>query len=447
MAEAQVRTGPPPPPPVTGPKPAPPLLPPAGTRGELPKPPPLLQPEEMVPPSPGATTPEPPPAPRVPPPPSPSAPSGPYVPRQVLLLLRGSDAAVAATAGALEAAYGLRRLALAPLRTAGATLALFEVAANQDVMQVVARLERDGRAILPQPNYLFRLQGGAAPPRGMAYALRKLRADQAQRRVTGAGVLVALIDTEVDDAHPALSGRTVEKASVVSGGVVAGEDAHGTAMATLVVGQEVGIAPGARLLAIRAFQADREEPGAPMRSTSEKITLALDEAAQRRPRVINMSFGGPRDRLVALMVGQAMKTGALLVAAAGNDGPGAQPPYPAALAGVLAVSATDANDRVYQHATRGNHVAMAAPGVDVVAAGPGGRWSLHSGTSFAAAHVAGVAALLYAARPSLGAAEVRSILEATAVDLGPRGKDPEFGAGRVDALRALEAALDLASGR
>ncbi len=147
------------------------------------------------------------------------------------------------------------------------------------------------------------------------------------------------------------------------------------------------------------------------------------------------------------MVGQAMKTGALLVAAAGNDGPGAQPPYPAALAGVLAVSATDANDRVYQHATRGNHVAMAAPGVDVVAAGPGGRWSLHSGTSFAAAHVAGVAALLYAARPSLGAAEVRSILEATAVDLGPRGRDPEFGAGRVDALRALEAALDLASGR
>jgi subtilisin family serine protease len=128
------------------------------------------------------------------------------------------------------------------------------------------------------------------------------------------------------------------------------------------------------------------------------------------------------------------------VAAAGNEGPGSAPLYPAADAHVIAVTATDADDRLYPLANRGRHIAVAAPGVDVLEPAPNDGVQLISGTSVAAAHVTGIAALILERAPTLRPEEVRSVLMRSAAALtAPDAKD-DAGAGLTDALRAVEAA-------
>ena len=131
-----------------------------------------------------------------------------------------------------------------------------------------------------------------------------------------------------------------------------------------------------------------------------------------------------------------MDRGIAVVAAAGNDGPQGRPGFPAALAKVVAVTAVDANEQLYPSATQGNFVQVAAPGVEIVSTGPGGKVMVSSGTSFAAAFVSGTAALLLQQEPQLSPSALQSLLESTAKDLGPAGKDPQFGSGLIDACRA-----------
>jgi subtilisin family serine protease len=133
-----------------------------------------------------------------------------------------------------------------------------------------------------------------------------------------------------------------------------------------------------------------------------------------------------------------------VVAAAGNAGPAAPPVYPAAQTGVIAVTATDAKDRIFSGANRGDYIAVAAPGVDVLAARPGktpgsSAYDYFTGTSMATGYVTGLAAVLLSADPKLNTADLRHILESSATDLGPPKKDPEFGWGRIDAAAALSA--------
>ena len=119
----------------------------------------------------------------------------------------------------------------------------------------------------------------------------------------------------------------------------------------------------------------------------------------------------------------------MLIAAAGNAGPKSPPLFPAADPNVIAVTATDTDDAIFSGAVRGDHIAVAAPGVDILAPAPDGTYQFTTGTSVASAEVSGVAALLIERNPSLTPADVRRILMATAKDLGPKGKDRDFGAG------------------
>ena len=128
--------------------------------------------------------------------------------------------------------------------------------------------------------------------------------------------------------------------------------------------------------------------------------------------------------------------GAVIVAAVGNDGQ-EKTRFPAAFEEVIAVTATDARDRLYTQANRGSFVGVAAPGVDSVTTGPGNSIQSLSGTSMAAAYVSGVAALLLERDPTLKPAEVRALIEASTIDLGAPGRDNEYGSGRVDAFRAV----------
>jgi subtilisin family serine protease len=212
---------------------------------------------------------------------------------------------------------------------------------------------------------------------------------------------------------------------------------HGTAMAGAIAahGKILGIAPAARILAARAF--DPTAVGAS--STTTRLLDSLQWASDSGARIINMSFAGPSDPRLHEMIAAARRKGATLIAAAGNEGPSAAPAYPAAYPEVVAVTATDVDDHAFRQSNRGRYLAVAAPGVDIFVAAPNAGYDMTSGTSVAAAHVSGIAALLLERYPGLTPDALQAILLRTAKDLGTPGRDEEFGAGLVNAYDALNA--------
>jgi subtilisin family serine protease len=212
---------------------------------------------------------------------------------------------------------------------------------------------------------------------------------------------------------------------------------HGTAIAGLIAahGKLLGAAPDAKILAVRAF----DPKDASAEGTTFNILKGIDWAATRGARVINMSFAGPPDPAIHRSLEAARKKGIVLVAAAGNAGANSPPLYPAADPNVIAVSATDADDKLFEQSSHGRHIALAAPGTQVLVAIPDGGYEISSGTSYSAAEVSGIVALMLQRKPNLTPDQVRSVLRATAKDLGPKGPDVMFGAGLADAYRALTA--------
>ena len=126
-----------------------------------------------------------------------------------------------------------------------------------------------------------------------------------------------------------------------------------------------------------------------------------------------------------------------MVAAAGNAGAKSPPLYPAANPNVIAVSGTDAQDRLFAASNRGGYIAVAAPGVDIFLPAPDEKYQMTSGTSFSAAYVSGLAALMLERNPALKPDDLRTILMKTARDLGAPGRDDLFGAGEADAYAAV----------
>src|SRR5262249_49078590 len=152
----------------------------------------------------------------------------------------------------------------------------------------------------------------------------------------------------------------------------------------------------ASLLAVRAFSAGAGEGG---EGTTFRVLRGLDWAAGQGARVVNMSFAGPQDPALAEALAKARTKGIVLVAAAGNAGPKSPPLFPAADPNVIAVTATDVDDKLFAQANRGDYITIAAPGVEILVAAPEDNITFTSGTSVAAAHVSGLAALLIEAKP------------------------------------------------
>jgi subtilisin family serine protease len=359
-----------------------------------------------------------------------------YMPREVLL-----DSTVdRAEFMALSRHHRFTVVESIAVRLTGRTLYRVRIDDGRSVPDLIRALADDGRVASAQPNYLYTLQqhriGYFAPRRSAVpqYVSEKLRLSEAHRLATGQRVLVAVIDSGIDGMHPYLHGAIVEKVSVFGDRDEA--DEHGTAMAGAIAdrGDLVGVAPRSRILAIRAFA---PRPRADAVADTVRITQAIDVAVQRGARVINMSFAGPDDPGVAARIETAHSLGIVLVAAAGNAGPKAPAQYPAAYPQVIAVTATDVDDRVFEQANGGSHIAVAAPGVDVLAIVPDGGVGVVSGTSIAAAHVSGVVALLIERRPAITPDEVRRIVTASAVKPKTPVKGRDMGAGRVDAYAAL----------
>ncbi len=258
-------------------------------------------------------------------------------------------------------------------------------------------------------------------------------------------VVVAVIDSGVDLTHPDLDGVSVvaPRNVVYNSSDVTDEVGHGTHVVGTIVAETdngvgvAGIAPKSKLMPIKVADADG------FLSFSD-ILDAVDWARDNGADIINMSLGG---QLSSEQVALAQPTftaaraaGILMVAAAGNDGLPYRM-YPASFNGVVSVSAVDSHDKIADFSNTGRAIDIAAPGVDLISTVPGGGYDRYSGTSMASPHVAGVAALTWAARPGLAVDELEAVLRASAVDLGDPGHDTTYGDGRVDAAAALTEAV------
>mgnify|MGYP001826064827 CR=1 FL=1 len=321
----------------------------------------------------------------------------------------------------------------------------YRIPDRRTAAEIIAAMQGDPRINLAQPNYLYRLQGGKAAKRArgsmiaMQYAPTSLQLNAAHKLATGRQARVAVIDSGVDRQHPELVNALAGSFNAV-GDRAPKPDAHGTAIAGIIGARAklLGVAPGVQLLAARAFF--RERGGKPL-TTTFVLLRAVDWSFSQKARVFNLSFTGPEDNAVRKILKSAHDRGSILVAAAGNAGPRAPPAYPAAYPHVLAITAHDKADKLYKKANTGAYVAAAAPGVDVLVPIPRGGYDVKSGTSFAAAHISGMIALMLEHNPALTLAEVRAHIAETAHDLGPKGHDKLFGAGRADALAAVQAVI------
>jgi subtilisin family serine protease len=251
---------------------------------------------------------------------------------------------------------------------------------------------------------------------------------------------LGIVDTGIDDGHLNLHQKLAEYSDVTGTGWT--PDEHGSLVAGIIAADPVngsrlqGVAPGAKLVGVKSCVAQSTQSAA-ARCWSSTLARGIDLATQKNVRIINLSVGGPDDNLLSRMVNAAIKKGIAVVSAAGNDGPTGSPSYPAAFDGVIAVTAVDAASHIYSRATRGNYVSLAAPGVDILSTGPGGRTQAFTGTSAATAFVSGAVALLLQQRPNLSLADLRAVLQATAKHLGPTAPNPVFGYGLMDVCQAM----------
>ncbi len=304
-------------------------------------------------------------------------------------------------------------------------------------------------------------QGAGAQVRAAELAqLKSINAPAAWRVSQGRGVTVGVLDTGVDASAADLAGSVSTGPDYTQGADPPGYQPphlHGTFIASLIAGHGsgpgraggvIGVAPAARVLSVRVIL-DDSEPGVGPYNTNPRFADAIGQgiryAASHGAGVINMSLGSVQPtRAMQAALAYAVSRGVVVVASAGNSGaPGqAYTPYsyPASFTGVLSVAAVNESGGRAAFSDRNSSVVLSAPGVEVIGAGPGGTYLQASGTSPAAAFVAGVAALIRSAYPRLSPAQVEQAMTSSAARRPAAGYSPATGFGEVDAAAALRAA-------
>ena len=307
------------------------------------------------------------------------------------------------------------RLALAMLRAA-----IPRLTADVNSLYAPYSAQSDQVVSLPQPDYAQRMIGWRAG------------------EGCGAGFRIGMIDM-APGPSPALSGQKLHLRSFLDQGKQAFDNGHGTAIASLLIGhglaghtEAAGLLPAADLYAAAVFARDGDRSEA----SAFAIAGALDWMAANQVRVVNISLSGEANSLLDIAAQRAAAKGAVLVAAAGNGGPGAPPAYPAALPGVIAVTAVDQEGRVYPKANQGSYIAFSAPGVRIWAPAPDALGEYLTGTSVAAPFMAAAVALELMNGAHGDSAEISRRLAGRAMDLGEPGKDPVYGYGLVRAAAA-----------
>ncbi len=365
-------------------------------------------------------------------------------------------------------------LAVAPNATAPGTAAEILETGGRPVTDVIAELEADPSVVWAEPIYVTTLPGTVAavpvsdPLSVNQYALDRMRVRDAWGLTTGGTTVVAVLDTGLQFDHPDLQGIVALNAAEMGGGketnrvdddgngkvddwrgwnFVANtndpteDNVHGTWVSGIIAATEnngVGVAGVSwkdKILPVKIMDANGT-------GSTADLVAGLDYAVKRGAKVINMSIAGfPYSQLVQDAIDRAWASGAVLVAAAGNDRSNART-FPAAFSHVLGVSATQADDELTNWSNYGSWVQLSAPGAAVMTTNCNrcngwGDYTAISGTSFASPNVAGVMALMRARFPTYSNQALVDRLIATVDDLGYRGRDDRYGYGRVNAFRAV----------
>ncbi len=297
----------------------------------------------------------------------------------------------------LAKAHGLKLVSDWPIPLLGVDCYVLALPDGADAASAAAGLARDARVEWAQAVQQFQTLASGDPLYPVQPGALQWRLDDLHRTATGRKITVAVIDSGIDERHPDLAGQVALKENFIDGRPYLPEH-HGTAVAGIIAARADngigirGIAPGARLLSLRAC---REQQGAAAQCDSFSLAKALNFAIERGPQVINMSLTGPGDRLLQRLLDVAMARGIAVVGAA--DPRSSDGGFPASWPGVLSVGGE------------------AAPGHDIPTTAPGGGFSMVSGSSYASAHVSGLLALMGEASPGAGAARMRGYLHGAGV--------------------------------
>lgn len=291
-------------------------------------------------------------------------------------------------ASELARVHGLMLIDDWPMPLLGVDCYVMAVPPDRAPEQAAQALGRDARVEWAQPMSVYRAQAEAAGHDDPLYhvqpAANAWRLMELHSLTTGRGVRVAVVDSGVETSHPDLMGQVADTENFVDGRPYAAER-HGTAVAGIIVARAdnrlgiAGVAPRARLMALRACW---QEASDATLCTSLSLARALHFAITHQASVINLSLSGPQDRLLGRLLDAAIGQGIVVVTAV--DPTLADGGFPASHAGVAAVAA---------EASPAAGV-LTAPGRDVPTTALGGRWDMVSGSSYAAAHVSGLFALL-----------------------------------------------------
>ncbi|MFI6325756.1 type VII secretion-associated serine protease mycosin [Nonomuraea sp. NPDC050556] len=295
--------------------------------------------------------------------------------------------------------------------------------------------------------------------RDRQWQLQQLRLPEAWRTSRGEGVLVAVLDTGVDDRHPDLRG-VVTQGPDLTGSTRPRKlwGHHGTAMASLIAGHGhgdgrgvLGVAPAAMVLSIRVTL-ENDDPQRGKQSTAGRDALArgIRYAVDHGADIVSMSLGGgsgswegSADEEEAVQY--ALERGAVLVASSGNDGDTTnRKNFPAAYPGVIAVGAVDRSLKVARFSNRQEYLSVVAPGTGIISADGPDSYVIGDGTSSAAAMVTGIAALIMSKHPDLTPLQVRRSIERGTRARPYGGHNRSYGHGVVNAWLALKEAAKLA---
>jgi hypothetical protein len=313
---------------------------------------------------------------------------------QLIISYASADAAAAASAQVLIQASGGILLSRHTLSELGLTIVVLSYGSDPQAINALPALQTNPSITVSRHAIGYPMQAGTAVP-GKQYAHELVKAPVQTGVKLSSQVTIGIIDTEVTNASSLSLANFKAKRMFADTDKPAVPD-HGNAVAAIIAAAGNGFEGLAQGASLRAAGVMREiSPGINATNTV-MVAQALDWLISEKAQVVNLSLGSAPDAVLAAVIVRAQAVGTVVVAAAGNGGPQAAPSYPAAYPGVIAVTALDAQKRLYTRANRGAYVAIAAPGVDVWVplATEGGKvkGKYMSGTSFASPFVAAAVA-------------------------------------------------------
>ena len=321
-------------------------------------------------------------------------------------------------ANALAEQYSLKKIEHWPIQSLSVYCFVYRVAEGADRNEIIASLNADSRVESAQPLQSFEtsLNSGDAYDdqyANLQYGLDILGIAAAHRTSRGAGIRIAIIDSDADRAHEDLKGRVHRVREFANRGESVDRD-HGTAIVSVIGARAnnavgiVGVAPEARLeLYVACWSGGESEPAI---CDTFSLSKALDAMLENPPDVLNLSLNGPYDPLLERLIQKAIDVGVVIVAAGPSNGQ-ARKDFPSTMKDVIGVGTMPLNGS----AEGVSDTALFAPGDRILVAVPTDQYDFRSGSSLAAAHVSGVVALLLAAAPDQSAETIRGILQRSQV--------------------------------